>query len=172
MSPDRRLDMADVVDKDMGYEKFRQTMESFGQRFVKVGLPEDGTVGEGKDKGSGHKPAESMSELIKIGAVHEFGAPNRNIPERSWLRSAFDKNAKRIDRQLDNAVGSVIDGTADEDRALGLVGEWFVNVVKAHIGKMKLPALQDRTVKRKGSSALLVDIGQMRNSIQWVLGRF
>jgi hypothetical protein len=140
--------------------------------FVKVGLPEKGILKAGTAKGSGAESAKDMSDMIIRGAVHEFGAPNKNIPERSWLRAAYDANLAKIDRQIANAFDAVSRGKADAEQALGLLGEWFVAVIRRHINAMILPALQPRTIKRKKSSKLLIDTGQLRQSIQWVLGKF
>ena len=32
----------------------------------------------------------------EVAAVHEFGSPSKNIPERSFMRSAFNENKKGI----------------------------------------------------------------------------
>ncbi len=163
--------MAQVTDRDRGYRKFQAELDKLDNMFVKVGLPEKGILAEGDEDGSGAEPAKDMSEMIIRGAVHEFGAPKKNIPERSWLRAAYDKNLKLIDRQITNAFNGVARGKTTAEGALGLLGEWFVATVKGHIDKMKLPALAERTVKRKGSSRLLIDTGQLKQSIQWVLGK-
>ncbi len=39
-----------------------------------------------------------------IGAVHEFGAPSRNIPERSFIRSTFKDEKKKIEKMIEDTV--------------------------------------------------------------------
>lgn len=160
--------MADVEERDLGWKKFVRDMNRLHKLSVAVGLPEGEDVKARTSKGSGRKPFTKMSDLVLVGAVHEFGAPNRGIPERSWLRSAFDRNRQRIEHVLDQALDHVMTGRFDVQQALSLVGESFTNVVKRNFLKIT-PALSDKTIKRKKSSKPLIDSGQMRASITWVI---
>lgn len=37
-----------------------------------------------------------FGEYAVVAAVHEFGAPTRNIPQRAYMRPTFDENKDRI----------------------------------------------------------------------------
>jgi len=135
---------------------------------VKVGLPENGTASPGSGKGSGHE-ALDMSELIQVGAVHEYGAPKRNIPARPWLRSAFDENQGKINDIKIRLYKNIIDGKTNTQTALGKLGLAFETMVKRKITTLREPALDPATIARKRSSNPLIDIGQMRASVQSVV---
>jgi len=47
-------------------------------------------------------------EALNYAAVHEFGAPRKNIPERSFLRKTFDEKKDEIERLIDAEIEKVI----------------------------------------------------------------
>lgn len=47
-------------------------------------------------------------EVLVYAAVHEFGSPKKNIPERSFLRLGFDKNKEEIERLIDAEIEKVL----------------------------------------------------------------
>ena len=87
------------------------------------------------------------------------------IPQRSFLRSAFDKNQATYIRLLEQEAGRVIDGKTTPRKAVGLVGERHLADVKNGINAGIPPPLAPSTRARKGSSQTLIDTGQLKNSI-------
>ena len=152
---------------DRGWKRIKRELKKAESAFTKVGLPMDGTVKEGTKEGSDRDPV-SLSELITVGAVHEFGAPKKNIPKRPFLRVAFKKNRSGIKRMSKMEYKAVVAGTRTTRVALGRIGEWMTDQTKATIRQMTKPKLKAATVDRKGSSALLIDTGQLIQSIQHV----
>lgn len=153
--------------------------------FTKVGFPENGEVGEQRTKvvpirvekgrfagrkhearGSGHKAADTMSEIIQIAAVHEFGAPNKNIPERSFVRSSLDENLQELQIFKKQQAEFVIRGRQTAMVGIAKIGEWLTNKMKLKINSNIPPRLADATIARKGSSKSLIDTAQMLNSVQ------
>lgn len=150
-----------VIDRDLGWAAIRRNLRQMDNVTTKVGLPAEGAVaGEGE--------ATSMSEVATVGVVHEFGAPARNIPERSWLRSVYDENRNRLQRVKAKETGRVIDGKQDARQAIARVGGWFAAQVKAKIRKGPFAPLEPETIARKGSTKPLIDTGQMIQSITHV----
>lgn len=47
-------------------------------------------------------------EVLVYAAVHEFGSPRKNIPERSFLRLGFDKSKEEIEKLLDAEIEKVL----------------------------------------------------------------
>jgi phage gpG-like protein len=45
-----------------------------------------------------------FGEEALIGAVHEFGAPSRNIPERSFLRSTWNTEESKVEKIIADKV--------------------------------------------------------------------
>ena len=88
------------------------------------------------------------------------------IPERSFLRSAFDKNRRVYERMLEQGTGRVIDGTDNPRRVVGLIGEKHVADVINGINAGIAPPNARSTVARKGGSTPLVQTGQLKMAIK------
>nr|DAJ97448.1 MAG TPA: virion morphogenesis protein [Caudoviricetes sp.] len=103
----------------------------------------------------------------ELAAIHEFGSPARNIPERSFLRKPLISNAAVIANLAKNAVGKFITGQITAEAALGALGEEAKSISKTAITEGITPALKPATIKRKKSSKPLIDTGQLLNSITY-----
>lgn len=129
------------------------------------------TIEVGVFEGAGnHSSGIRLSELA---AIHEFGAPAANIPERSFLRSTLrDPEVRNMLRQAGARYASQVRTKAVARReALGKLGAWMVSRVRQSIlsGPGIPPPLAPATVVRKGSSRPLVDTGQLISAIGWRL---
>lgn len=162
--------MGSVKIIDRGLDRIILETRKFRWSYTKVGLPANGSPGE-SDGGD----MRGMADNVMVGAIHEFGAPKANIPERSWLRSAFDKNLPKIGEVVQESYASVVDGRASAKMALAKLGEWFTGRVKTGFADIKSPPYAESTLKarrRKGAGdmnpQMLVDTGQLRNSVQHV----
>lgn len=103
----------------------------------------------------------------ELAAIHEFGSPARNIPERSFLRKPLISNAAAIANLAKNAAGKFIMGQITAEAALGAIGEEAKSISKTEITEGITPALKPATIKRKKSSKPLIDTGQLLNSITY-----
>ena len=169
MARGRTIFRGDTVEiRDLGLGRIIEELSVANTSVVKVGLPEDGFADFGSGKGSGHDELD-MSELIQVGAVHEFGAPKAGIPERSWMRSAIDENREKINQIKEKLYGNIIDGRTNTQTALGKLGLAVETMIKRKITTLREPALDPKTIANKGSSNPLIDIGQMRASIQSIV---
>lgn len=139
------------VDKKT-FEQFRKRLEDNG-RIVKVGIPDDAS-----DEGV---------SLAMIGAVHEFGVPEKNIPERSFLRSGIKRNREQFIRLNRVNLVKILQGKMAIDTALGLLGEFGKASVQREIRIGEYVPLSEQTVRRKGSSKPLIDTGNMIQSITY-----
>ena len=157
-----------VSDKDMDWKRIKRELGVMANSYTKVGL----------QQGSKHKDPESgeMSDLVTIGAVHEFGT--KRTPQRSWLRTAFDKNKGSITRVKGKVFGEVLNGRISPIAGLRLVGEFFESKVKANIVSIKTPPNSPATQRAKASKVRskkvteinnpLIDTGQMLQSVRHV----
>lgn len=144
--------------KDRGMKKI---IQNFGaakeQSHVKVGIQE----GEGA-----HEESEGMT-VAEIGSVHEFGAPDQGIPARSFIGDTIRKNMADIKAFSGKLYLKVVLGQMSIEDALGLLGEKvqaeIITEMDAGIG----PALDPKTVARKGSSKQLIDSAQLKQSIRY-----
>ena len=151
-----------ISDIDRGWGAFRSSMKkSTGKRFTKVGFP-----AEASPKGNG--PAKSMLEQVQIAAVHEFGAPKRHVPERSFLRATHDENREKLNKISDLELDRIFKGESTVEQSLSRIGEWLTSKMKNRIRNRISPALSSATIKAKGSDVPLIDTAQMIQSITHV----
>lgn len=118
--------------------------------------------------GAGGEARDDLTQA-ELAAIHEFGAPRANVPERSFLRSTAD--AKRLEwlALLERTLRLVTAGRLEVEAALGIVGQKAVADVVARIrrGAGIPPPLQPATIRRKGSDRPLVDTGRLVQSISY-----
>lgn len=89
------------------------------------------------------------------------------IPERAFLRTGHDQNAKRIMKQTEQCVALVVSGKMTVDRMLDICGEQFVTAIKKYMTDLKSPKNHPYTVEQKGSSNPLIDTGNLLECIDW-----
>lgn len=129
-----------------------------GTRTVNVGIPE----------GAGTE--ENGTSVAMVAAVHEYGSPSQGIPERPFLRVTVDRNREKYVRLNRINLVKVVRGELSVEDALGQLGAMAAGDVQETIRRGDFAPLKPATIKRKGSSAPLIDEGQMIQSIHWVLG--
>jgi hypothetical protein len=124
-------------------------------------------------KFGGERPTNAQ-----IAAYHEFGAPARHIPERSFIRSTFDVNRAKYVDTLRKLVKGIYEQKITVERALGIMGAMFSTDIKKRITTTNeiqppnAPATLARKLAKtragsKGEPRVLVDTGQLVNSITW-----
>lgn len=113
-----------VVKKDApSLRAFTRALKSMGHggAHVRVGLlAGDGGRAEGPNNAS-------------IAAVHEYGYPEGNIPERPFMGPSFDKHAARYEELLLAQAKAFLEGRRDLETALGLIGLKMVADVREYI---------------------------------------
>lgn len=118
-----------------------------GPDLVKVGLP----------KGSNDYP--DGTSVILVGLVHEFGSPEKNIPQRSFLRSTVNSNKRKYAKLLKKLTKKIVNGKLTKNKALNLLG---LQVQGDVIGKIS-DGIDPPLTSREGTP--LVDTGHFRQSI-------
>ena len=104
---------------------------------------------------------------VQLMGVHEFGAPSRNIPERSVFRSTFDKNRKKYERELKDLGRDLVRGTTTRETGLTLLGEGYRADMLDRVRRAEIKQdLSERTRKQRGEDGpALWDTGQMMGAI-------
>jgi hypothetical protein len=130
---------------------------------VLVGVPEETT-----------KRKEDGITNAQLVAIHTKGSPLRNIPARPIIEPAITAigNKERIAEDLKIAGQFMLEGKSVEAiNALHAAGIDATNMIKLWFDdpRNNWPLLQDATIQRKGSDAILIDSAQMRNSITYVV---
>lgn len=125
----------------------------------------------GVQQGEKHTNEESgeTSDLVDIAAKHEFGDKDENIPQRSFIRTTTDEQRLKVNRKIQIAWGRIIEGRSTPERELGMIGQFMELKIRKKITDIKQPPNSPATIAMKGSSNPLIDTGQMRNSIRFVV---
>ncbi len=142
-----------IIDK--GWERIQKEIRIFEKSFTKVGLLESSGI---------HSDSGGLT-VVMVGVFHEFGT-SRGVPERRWVRRWVEKNKKSIGNKIMMLYGLVIDGKMTAKKSLQLLGAWGEKSLKQFLRDGNItPKLKPATIRRKGSSKVLIDTGQMMNSI-------
>ena len=139
-----------------GIEALRSRIKACGGVSVRVGLPSGKTTTDG-------------SPLTTLGFTHEFGAPQKNIPERPFMRPTVQNNGKKYSDMMGAGLGDIARDKTNAEKVLGTLGAVATSDVQKQIRDGKFEPNSEKTIKRKGSSKPLIDTGNMRQSITWEL---
>lgn len=146
--------------------KLKAALDKLRTARVMVGIPGGGSPHEGSDLTN-----------AELGYIHEFGAPEANIPARPFLvpgvRNATDAIVKRM-RDAGRAVLAGNEAAVDANLdAAGLVAQ---TAVKAKINEGVPPPLKPGTLaarRRKGATGdkPLIRTGALRDAVIYVIRR-
>lgn len=120
--------------------------------------------------------------------VHENGAPTRHIPPRPFLRPGIQENRRAIAQQLERAGRQALAGQVEAmERQLHIAGAIARDFVRLKITTGPFVPLAARTIaarrrrsagsryRRRATTAAdvtpLIDTGQLRNAINYVIRR-
>jgi hypothetical protein len=102
--------------------------------------------------------------------LHEHGSPLWSIPPRPVLEPAIASVKPKISEQFQKAYQAALDGKdyLPYLNAAGMIGRdaaynWFVDP------RNNWPPNAPSTIKEKGSERPLIDTGEMRRAITWVV---
>lgn len=140
--------------------KFRSQLDELEQHRAQVGLFAD-TAGRSTDRGR-------IDSNPTLGAEHEFGNVGKNLPERSFLRMPLNLHLGDVVKQrapLDWFLALRSGGWKRVLGFLGALGEDVVQESFATRGWGVWAPLRPATIRKKGSSAILIETAQMRKAI-------
>ncbi len=147
------------------FEKLKADLKKNGGARVHVGVlggfterrPAPGEDGESQ-------PANNA----QIGAAHEFGVVTKNLPPRSFLRMPVIQEMPAAMQKTDRQLWHRVILQKGIRGALALLGAYALDVIHLAFetgGFGAWAPLKPRTIKRKGSNAILIDTAQLRQSI-------
>lgn len=147
-------------------ERILQSMRLLTSVDVLVGIPAANAAR--REKGEPINNAQ-------LGYIHENGAPKANIPARPFLIPGIRNARPKVIPKFKAAAEAVLRGDLGAaSRALHSAGLTGQNEVRAVINAGPPPPLSERTLearRRRGRTGdvPLIDTGQLRNSITYVL---
>lgn len=143
-------------------KQVKKNLLDFSQLDLLVGVPQEKTEREGNSE------PITNAELMFI---HTNGSPIRNIPKRPTIEPTIEENKERISEMFKIAVNKVLANKGDGRADLEKIGLWTVNKIKAKFGSDELAPNAPSTIAHKGDNNPLIDTGQLRNSITYVIRR-
>ena len=103
----------------------------------------------------------------ELGAIHEFGVPEKNIPERSSMRSTASEESQNLGRLAKIQISECLRGETSAHDAFATVGVYLQGKIVDKITDGDFEPNTEATVKRKKSSKPLIDTGQLRGAITY-----
>lgn len=102
----------------------------------------------------------------EIGIVHEMGSQSNQVPARSFLRMPLETKSREITQFAQNNKGMIAEGKVVKFfELLGIKAEAIIQEAFASRGFGNWSPNTPATIAKKGSSAPLIDTGELRKSI-------
>lgn len=135
-------------------KEIAKKMEELAKKEVVIGIPSS---------------SDSHDDITnaELGMIHEFGSPEKGIPERSFVRSTFAEEGGNAGRLMTSEVKRLLEGNASVDSVYGNVGMYMQGKMIEKITDGDFVANKEETIKRKGSATPLIDTGKLRASITY-----
>ena len=126
-----------------------------GPKKVKVGLP----------------AGEADSDVIERAIFNHWGT-SRGIPERPFLASAMRDNRNKYRDGMKTSAKKLLLGQTSLQTVLSKLGIMAQGDIQESITSWTTPPNAPSTIEQKGSSSPLIDTGEMRASITYLVGNF
>lgn len=145
------------------FSKLEKIVKSLGEKhFVDIGI-----------LGAAGKTEEGGITLAGVGAVHEFGTDkagrgnNTTISERSFIRMPLETGQEVIEKALDPRMQKLVENGNIKDifKLIGIAGEARIQEAFETGGFGDWEDIKEATKKAKGSDAILIDTGPLRQGI-------
>lgn len=123
-------------------------------------------ISKAREKELRARAATEEISILEVAIYNEFGL---GVPERSFLRAWFDEHRSENEDALRNAVKLYLRGQKTLVEVLDLLGLKFQGGVQKKIAQGIAPPNAPSTIKEKGSSTPLIDTGQLRQSVTFLV---
>lgn len=114
-----------------------------------------------------HKDKDGKEvDLAEIAAFNELGTSTS--PSRPFLRQSVDDNKDKISVMCERTAKDIANGGSAE-QGLKKLGEFGVSLVQKKIRNGSFKPNAESTIRKKKSDKPLIDTGQMRQSVHYVI---
>jgi hypothetical protein len=158
-----------VVKKDLGL--IEKAILKLTKSEVLIGIPDSGSARQ-PDPGEPAPPSNAV-----IGYIQEFGAPERNIPARPFLVPGVESITPKAAELLRKAGRAALFGDSGAvETALNQIGLIGQSAVQQKITDGPFAPLSERTLKarkarKRTGEKPLIDTGQLRRSVTYIVRR-
>jgi len=147
--------------------KVLASIQDLAKKQVLVGIP--------ASKAERQEGDEEPINNAQLGYIHEYGAPASNIPARPFLSPGIARTQESINNHLQKAAKAAMEGDSEkvdvELNATGLIAQAGARneINSGNFEDLKASTLAAR--RRRGRTGVkpLIDTGQLRNSITYVI---
>lgn len=154
-------------------KRLKQTIkraEQLNRMQLVVGIPNNG------------KSRKDSGEITnaELGIIHEFGVPERGIPERSFMRSTASEESENLGNLTNVMVSECLSGQITPRKAFSEIGAYLRGQIvekitdgefqpnTAETTRRKLAPVKDKKKRRAlDANKPLIDTGQLRASITY-----
>ena len=139
--------------------------------FQSGGIMQNGKISDNKSKKRVNKKVivDSEETLSSIAAVNEYGDGHK-IPSRPFMRQSFQGSNKDKIFSFAMAQGKQLkDGKTDAQKILQQMGLKLIDIIQNEIREGGFQENAPYTKKMKNSEQPLIDTGQMRQSVSYVI---
>lgn len=140
-----KLTIEDI--KDPSFEKIIQEVRKLNLSYVSVGF--HNTAGQYPDG----------TNIVQVAAWNEFGT--EHSPERSFIRSAIDDNAAKLDKWRYEAIQNILENGWTAEKALEMIGFRLQILIQNKIKSNVPPPNAPSTIAQKAAD------GVAPNTLQW-----
>lgn len=128
-----------TTEKDRGWRRIQRELKRAQGAYLEVGHFADESYPDGPSVGD-------------IAVIHEFGAPQANIPARPFHRNAMDGNRGEHFELMERLYGRLLGGDIRINRALTIVAARMTRDIAGSIRDLSDPPLAESTKRRKAST--------------------
>jgi phage gpG-like protein len=137
-----------------GGERLQRALADIGRRIgrrgsLKVGFLENATYPDG-------------TPVAMVAAIHNFGAPSRNIPARPFFSNMVARHSSEWPGEIRAQLKST---NYDARQTMNRMGALIKGELQQSIRDTNEPPLKPATIRRKGFDKPLIDTGHMLNSV-------
>ena len=154
-------------------KRLKQVMkraEQLNRMQLVVGIPNDENSREDSDEITN----------AELGVIHEFGVPERGIPERSFMRSTASEESENLGRLGKVQITECLEGNTSPHDVFVTIGAYLQGKIVDKITdgefkpnteetkRRKLELVKDKQKKRApDANKPLIDTGQLRGAITY-----
>lgn len=149
--------------------KLKVAFASLAKQEVLVGVP-----AEADPRKAESGETQSMNNAT-LAYIHDNGSPAANIPARPFMHPGIVDCQEKVVKQFKNGANAALTGNVGAiDKSLHTVGLIAQSAIRNRINAGPPPPLSKYTLaarRRRGRTGTvpLIDTGQLRNSINYVL---
>jgi phage gpG-like protein len=113
--------------------------------------------------------AQGDAETAMIAAIHEFGSLKAGIPARSFIGIGRKKAQAAVSKLARSGVTNIILKSESAKGLLNSIGQIAESKMLVNFDKLRTPPLSPVYARRKGSTKILVQEQQLRDSIAFTI---